>query len=156
MDVMFLLMDFLTESDQSTATEVVMFMRELIANYPDLRMSILQRFADSRVLRRCLWLFGEFCEKEALIESVIEGVHAAIRPLPWWPKDPQPHNGRECTGAELLGSRCAAWPLWAHIVERNAVLWNLRDQGRRHEDCGQRSLWRSSPAGCLSEAAFFP
>ena len=92
MDVTFLIMDFLTESDQSTATEMVMFMRELIANYPNLRMSILQRFADSRVLRRCLWLFGEYCEKEALNESVIEVVHAAIRPLPWWPKDPQPRG----------------------------------------------------------------
>eukprot|EP00930_Biecheleria_cincta_P102027 TRINITY_DN9369_c0_g2_i1.p1 TRINITY_DN9369_c0_g2~~TRINITY_DN9369_c0_g2_i1.p1 ORF type:complete len:1044 (+),score=243.28 TRINITY_DN9369_c0_g2_i1:112-3132(+) len=88
-NVMFLLMDFLTESDQSTATEVVMFLRELISNYPDLRMPILQRLAEcigevsqSRVLRGCLWLFGEFCEEESLIESVIEGVLAAIRPLP--------------------------------------------------------------------------
>jgi len=32
--IMFLLMDFLTESDQTTATEVVMFLREIIANYP--------------------------------------------------------------------------------------------------------------------------
>jgi len=87
--VMFLLMDFLTESDQTTATEVVMFLRELIANYPDMRMPILQRLAEcigevsqSRVLRGCLWLFGEFCEEESLIESVIEGILTAIRPLP--------------------------------------------------------------------------
>merc|ERR1719454_2291531 len=35
--VMFLLMDFLTENDQTTATEVVMFLRELIANHADIR-----------------------------------------------------------------------------------------------------------------------
>ncbi|CAJ1399175.1 unnamed protein product [Effrenium voratum] len=87
--VMFLLMDFLTESDQTTATEVVMFLRELIANYSDMRMPILQRLAEcvgdvsqSRVLRGCLWLFGEYCEDEALILSVIQAVLAALRPLP--------------------------------------------------------------------------
>eukprot|EP00440_Ansanella_granifera_P055866 gb/GFBE01060550.1/.p1 GENE.gb/GFBE01060550.1/~~gb/GFBE01060550.1/.p1 ORF type:complete len:1011 (+),score=354.87 gb/GFBE01060550.1/:1-3033(+) len=87
--VMFLLMEFLTEGDQSTATEVVMFLRELIANYPDMRMSILQRLAESvgdvpqsRVLRGCLWLFGEYCEDKVLIESVIEGILSALRPLP--------------------------------------------------------------------------
>merc|ERR1719336_56213 len=69
--VMFLLMDFLTETDQTTATEVVMFLRELIANYPNLRAKILQQLAEtltdvhqSRVLRGCLWLFGEFAEDE--------------------------------------------------------------------------------------------
>ncbi|CAE7209062.1 unnamed protein product [Symbiodinium necroappetens] len=87
--VMFLLMDFLTESDQMTATEVVMFLRELIANYTEMRLPILQRLAEciadvsqSRVLRGCLWLFGEYCEDEALIENVIQGVLAAVRPLP--------------------------------------------------------------------------
>lgn len=87
--VMFLLMDFLTESDQMTATEVVMFLRELIANYTEMRLPILQRLAEciadvsqSHVLRGCLWLFGEYCEDEALIENVIQGVLAAVRPLP--------------------------------------------------------------------------
>ena len=31
------------------------------------------------VLRGCLWLFGEYCEDEALIENVIQGVLAAVR-----------------------------------------------------------------------------
>merc|ERR1719238_1182151 len=45
--VMFLLMDFLTEQDQTTATEVVMFLRELIASYPEMRVPILQRLAEA-------------------------------------------------------------------------------------------------------------
>merc|ERR1719454_2289988 len=45
--VMFLLMDFLTENDQTTATEVVMFLRELIANHADIRGPILQRLAET-------------------------------------------------------------------------------------------------------------
>ena len=48
-----------------------MFLRELVANHPDLRGPILQQLSDtisevhqSRVLRGCLWLFGEFCESK--------------------------------------------------------------------------------------------
>jgi len=88
--VMFLLMDFLTETDQTTATEVVMFLRELIAHYPNLRVSILQRLSEtiadvtlSSVLRGCLWLFGEYCEEFELIEGVITAVLNALRRCPW-------------------------------------------------------------------------
>jgi len=87
--VAFLVMDFLTEADQTTATEVVMLLREMIANCPELRIAILQRLCDnvsdisqSRVLRGCLWLFGEYCEEDDLVETVIAALLNALRPLP--------------------------------------------------------------------------
>mmetsp|Transcript_27399 Transcript_27399/g.59854 ORF Transcript_27399/g.59854 Transcript_27399/m.59854 type:complete len:1016 (-) Transcript_27399:79-3126(-) len=87
--VVFLLMDFLTEQDQTAATEVVTFLREIIAGHPELRTAILQKLSDtledvsqSRVLRGCLWLLGEFCEDAELIEAVIASVVKALRPLP--------------------------------------------------------------------------
>lgn len=87
--VCFLFMDFLTESEQSTASEVVMFLRELIANHPDLRTPILQRLADtttevnqSRVIRGCLWLFGEYCHDDDLIANVVESLLKAVKPFP--------------------------------------------------------------------------
>lgn len=93
--VMFLLMDFLTESDQTTAAEVVMFLRELIANSPNLREPILQHLADlitevqqSRVLRGCLWLFGEYCESPEIIETVIQAIVSSLRPLPLIAEEP--------------------------------------------------------------------
>ncbi|CAK9052742.1 Coatomer subunit beta (Beta-coat protein) (Beta-COP) [Durusdinium trenchii] len=105
--VMFLLMDFLTESDQTTATEVVMFLRELIANYSEMRLPILQRLAEcigdvsqSRVLRGCLWLFGEYCEDEALIESVIQAVLTSLRPLPLVTEDGSQKEKKEGAGGE--------------------------------------------------------
>jgi len=105
--VMFLLMDFLTESDQTTATEVVMFLRELIANYSDMRMPILQRLAEcigdisqSRVLRGCLWLFGEYCEDEALIGTVIQAVLTSLRPLPLVLEDGSQKDKKESGGGE--------------------------------------------------------
>mmetsp|Transcript_26162 Transcript_26162/g.46405 ORF Transcript_26162/g.46405 Transcript_26162/m.46405 type:complete len:1013 (-) Transcript_26162:171-3209(-) len=104
--VMFLLMDFLTESDQTTATEVVMFLRELIANYPALRVPILQRLAEtvadvpqSRVLRGCLWLFGEYCEEGDLIETVVKALIAALRPLPLIAEDTSEKNKKDAQAA---------------------------------------------------------
>merc|ERR1719478_546634 len=87
--VMFLLMDFLTETDQTTATEVVMFLRELIANHLDIRMPILEKLAEiigdihqSQVLRVCLWLFGEYCEDQDQIQNVLSMLVQHLRPLP--------------------------------------------------------------------------
>eukprot|EP00929_Paragymnodinium_shiwhaense_P024244 TRINITY_DN1497_c0_g2_i1.p1 TRINITY_DN1497_c0_g2~~TRINITY_DN1497_c0_g2_i1.p1 ORF type:complete len:1006 (-),score=340.59 TRINITY_DN1497_c0_g2_i1:242-3259(-) len=93
--VMYILMDFLSEADQNTATEVVMFLRELIALYPDLREPILRRLADSlcdvqqsRVLRGCLWLFGEYCEDGETVEEVVTKILQSLRPLPMFAEDP--------------------------------------------------------------------
>eukprot|EP00929_Paragymnodinium_shiwhaense_P024243 TRINITY_DN1497_c0_g1_i2.p1 TRINITY_DN1497_c0_g1~~TRINITY_DN1497_c0_g1_i2.p1 ORF type:complete len:697 (-),score=228.01 TRINITY_DN1497_c0_g1_i2:151-2241(-) len=87
--VMMVIMDFLTESDTTTASEVVMFLRELVASTPELRGTILQRLADlvgdmsqARVLRGSLWLLGEYCEDQELVRGVIDAVLAALRPLP--------------------------------------------------------------------------
>jgi len=92
--VMMLLMDFLSESDQATSTEVVMYLRELVANYPELRAPILQRLADtvpdiqqSRVLRGCLWVLGEYCEEEVVIVGVVDSIIASLKPLPMLPTD---------------------------------------------------------------------
>jgi len=82
-------MDFMTESDQSTALEVVMYIRELVASFPDLRSLILQRVSDnlvdmqqSRVLRGCLWLVSEYCEDESLCENLVTGMVTSLRPFP--------------------------------------------------------------------------
>jgi len=105
--IMFLLMDFLTESDQTTATEVVMFLREIIANYPSLRNPILQRLAEtitsinqSRVIRGCLWLFGEFCEDHDLIETVISSILSSLRPLPLVAEESAAKNKKDPSAGE--------------------------------------------------------
>lgn len=88
--VMHLLMDFLGEADNTTSTEVVMFVRELVANYPSMRTTILQRVTESlpeiqqsRVLRVCLWVLSEYCgTDEALIISVLTNIYELVKPLP--------------------------------------------------------------------------
>jgi len=105
--VMFLLMDFLTETDQTTATEVVMFLRELIANHADMRTAILERLAEilrdvhqSQVLRVCLWLFGEYCEEPHLVKNVIDTIVSCLKPLPMVAEDPSEKKEKKDQSAE--------------------------------------------------------
>merc|ERR1740123_1654553 len=113
--VMFLFMDFLTESDQTTATEVVMFLRETLAGSAELRVPVFQRLAEilgdihqSRVLRGCLWLFGEFCDEDDLILDVVEAFLAALRPLPLVFEEAATANKEKKGGADAGGQQKAA------------------------------------------------
>mmetsp|Transcript_47318 Transcript_47318/g.137820 ORF Transcript_47318/g.137820 Transcript_47318/m.137820 type:complete len:1015 (-) Transcript_47318:236-3280(-) len=128
-NVVFLLMDFLTESDQSTAAEVIMFLRELIANYENLRGPILQRLAEcltevqqSRVLRGCLWLFGEFCEERELILSVIEALLGGLRPLPLLVDEKDNSKKDMAFGSAREGEKKAAAAGTGKVTTRTVVL----------------------------------
>eukprot|EP00928_Gymnodinium_smaydae_P009748 TRINITY_DN13646_c0_g1_i1.p1 TRINITY_DN13646_c0_g1~~TRINITY_DN13646_c0_g1_i1.p1 ORF type:complete len:1017 (-),score=275.67 TRINITY_DN13646_c0_g1_i1:150-3200(-) len=92
--VMMLLMDFLTENEAGSAVEVILFLRELVANYPEVRDPILRRLSEAirdmqqaRVLRGSLWLLGEYCAEEDLVLSVLEIIMSILRPLPLLPPD---------------------------------------------------------------------
>lgn len=92
--IMYLLIDFLTESDfAASAPDVILYIRELISNFQTLRAPILSRLAGSlgemqhsRVLRGCLWLFGEYASPEQ-IPDLIETILECLRPLPIVKKD---------------------------------------------------------------------
>ncbi|CAD7972060.1 unnamed protein product [Amoebophrya sp. A120] len=87
--LVYLLIDFLSEADyNATANETIMYLRELVATFPEIRSSILARLYQtlpdmqhSRVLRGTLWLFSEYSEKEGL-ETALESTLEVLRPLP--------------------------------------------------------------------------
>eukprot|EP01071_Lankesteria_metandrocarpae_P006243 Lankesteria_metandrocarpae@DN4291_c0_g1_i1.p1 len=107
--VMQLLLDFMTEHDSTTTTEVVFFVRGLVALYPQLRPSVLQRVAESlsevqhsRVLRVCLWVLGEYSETPELAKTSVNAIYDALRPLPILADQSQMDSGRR-TGAAPHG-----------------------------------------------------
>jgi hypothetical protein len=62
------LMDFLGDSNQASAVDVILYVREIVETYPHLREAtmrkLLQSFPtihSSRVARVALWLVGEYC-----------------------------------------------------------------------------------------------
>ena len=61
-------MDFMGDANQTSAVDVVLFVREIVETYPQLRdvvmPKLLQTFPTiqaSRVSRVALWLLGEYC-----------------------------------------------------------------------------------------------
>ncbi|PHJ17662.1 beta [Cystoisospora suis] len=104
--VLNVLLDFLSDADHTTATEVVMLVRELVAACPDLRPTILSRIVDAfadlihpRVLRVTLWILGEYCGDSELLESFLSSVYLSCSPLPLTSSD-DPSSGK---GGEKSG-----------------------------------------------------
>jgi coatomer subunit beta len=84
-----ILVYMLSDSDAATATDVVMFLRELICTPGVEKDQILEKLHDvltdvthSRVVRGCLWLLGEFATDTDMIGNVAETIVNAMEPLP--------------------------------------------------------------------------
>jgi coatomer subunit beta len=84
-----ILVYMLSDSDAATATDVVMFLRELICTPGVGKDQILEKLHDvltdvthSRVVRGCLWLLGEFATEPDMIANVAETIVNAMEPLP--------------------------------------------------------------------------
>ncbi len=62
------LLDFLTDTDANTAENVLMFVREAIQRYPDLKGVVVGRLIEefsqihsADVHQSVLWILGEYC-----------------------------------------------------------------------------------------------
>jgi len=87
--VVHIIVYMLSDSDAATATDVVMFLRELICTPGVGKDQILEKLHDvltdvthSRVVRGCLWLLGEFATEPDMIANVAETIVNAMEPLP--------------------------------------------------------------------------
>ena len=67
-NVVHLLMDFLGDSNVASAMDVIIFVREVVETYPNLREAIVRKLLESlfqiksdKVYRASLWIIGEYC-----------------------------------------------------------------------------------------------
>ncbi|CAI0550560.1 unnamed protein product [Linum tenue] len=89
--VVHLLMDFLGDSNIASASDVVIFVREIIETNPKLRVSIVTRLLDTfyqiRAARVCvgaLWITGEYCLSLSEVESGIATIKQCLGELPFF------------------------------------------------------------------------
>lgn len=68
-NVIYVLMDFLGDSNNPSAVDVIAFVREVVEKFPKLRPAITDKlistFGDiksGKVYRGALWIVGEYCE----------------------------------------------------------------------------------------------
>ncbi|XP_050384402.1 coatomer subunit beta-1-like isoform X2 [Argentina anserina] len=85
------LMDFLGDSNVASATDVAIFVREIIETNPKLRVSIITRLLDtfyqirsSRVCTYALWIIGEYCLSLSEVESGIATIKQCLGELPFY------------------------------------------------------------------------
>ncbi|PON81512.1 Coatomer beta subunit [Trema orientale] len=89
--VVHLLMDFLGDTNVASATDVAVFVREIIETNPKLRVSIITRLLDtfyqiraSRVCACALWIIGEYCLSLSEVESGIATIKQCLGELPFF------------------------------------------------------------------------
>lgn len=71
-NVVYVLMDFLGDSNNPSAVDVISFVREVVEKFPELRAAITDKlittFGDiksGKVFRGAMWIVGEYCEGSA-------------------------------------------------------------------------------------------
>ncbi len=88
-NVVHVLMEFVADSTQSAAVDVIAFVREVMERFPHLRPGIIQKLLDSfseikagRVYRGALWILGEYCLTQESIEGAFSQLRKAIGEVP--------------------------------------------------------------------------
>ncbi|KAG7558210.1 hypothetical protein FFLO_02863 [Filobasidium floriforme] len=88
-NVVHVLMDFLGDSNNPSAVDVVAFVREVVEKFPKLRAEIAEKlistFSDiksGKVYRGALWIVGEYCEDVEHIKRAFAEVRHVIGEIP--------------------------------------------------------------------------
>lgn len=84
-----IVVDFLSDSNELAARDVLTFVREIIYKYPNLKDLILQKLLEIfpqiksiKIMRGTLWILGEFCETSEDIQSLITVIRQLLGDLP--------------------------------------------------------------------------
>lgn len=82
-------MDFLGDSNNTAAVDVIAFVREVVERFPDLRSSIVERllqtFGDiksGKVFRGALWIVGEYGTSTKDIKETMQQIRKVLGEIP--------------------------------------------------------------------------
>lgn len=83
------LMDFIGDFNNSSAVDVISFVKEVVEKFPELRSSIVERLVSTlgevragKVYRGALWVIGEYSFQEADIREAWKRIRASIGEIP--------------------------------------------------------------------------
>ncbi|KAF7359278.1 Coatomer subunit beta [Mycena sanguinolenta] len=83
------LMDFLGDSNNPSALDVVAFVREVVEKFPHLRGNVTTRLTEKlneiksgKVFRGVLWILGEYIESVPEIQSVMQEIRKVLGEIP--------------------------------------------------------------------------
>ncbi|GAB5593932.1 coatomer subunit beta [Umbelopsis nana] len=88
-NVVHVLMEFLSDSNNPSAVDVIAFVREVVEKFPDLRSDITDNLLDNllemksgKVFRGALWIIGEYCMDANDIEHAWKQIRAGLGEIP--------------------------------------------------------------------------
>ncbi|KAL1408249.1 coatomer subunit beta [Vanrija albida] len=88
-NVVYVLMDFLGDSNNPSAVDVISFVREVVEKFPDLRPTITEKLVQTfpeiksgKVFRGAMWIVGEYCTVAADIKRAIFELRKVIGEVP--------------------------------------------------------------------------
>ncbi|PKC13486.1 putative SEC26-coatomer complex beta chain of secretory pathway vesicles [Rhizophagus irregularis] len=88
-NVVHVLMEFLGDSNNPAAVDVIAFVREVVEKFPNLRSSITEKLLETfmdvksgKVFRGALWIVGEYCSNCKDIEEAWKQIRAGLGEIP--------------------------------------------------------------------------
>ncbi|PWN34402.1 putative SEC26 [Meira miltonrushii] len=88
-NVVHVLMEFLGDSSNPSAVDVISFVREVVEKFPDLRSSIVDKLLrtfgeikSGKVFRGSLWIVGEYCETLEDVKEAMQQIRRVIGEIP--------------------------------------------------------------------------
>jgi coatomer subunit beta len=88
-NVVDLLLELMSDLNTTAAYEVVVFVKEVVEKFPDLRQLIVARLIanldkvhSGKVFRGSLWIIGEYCEEEKLVQEAWKYLRGSIGEVP--------------------------------------------------------------------------
>ncbi|KAG9306557.1 hypothetical protein G9A89_004754 [Geosiphon pyriformis] len=88
-NVVHVLMEFLGDSNNPAAVDVIAFVREVVEKFPNLRSSITEKLLETfmdvksgKVFRGALWIVGEYCADVQDIEDAWKQIRAGLGEIP--------------------------------------------------------------------------
>lgn len=88
-NVVYVLMDFLGDSNNPSAVDVIAFVREVVEKFPKLRTAITEKLISTfgeiksgKVFRGAMWIVGEYCEQPEDIKQAIAEIQKVLGEIP--------------------------------------------------------------------------
>jgi coatomer subunit beta len=103
-----LLMEYINEFSNTSAVDVINFIKEVVEKFPSLRDEILAKLLSTlsdikakKIFRGALWILGEYCVSEKDIKSALRGIRNSVGELPILDTEQrllETQNGEEVNG----------------------------------------------------------
>lgn len=84
-----LVIEFLSDNNELAASDVLVFIREIIHKYKNLKELIIQKLLDVfssiksvKILRATIWILGEYCDDIEDIQSIVTLIRQSLGDLP--------------------------------------------------------------------------